>query len=430
MTMRNIWLIARREYLERVRSRAFIVMTILLPGFLLAAMLLPSLLMNKSSGRTRHLVVVAEKSTAEMIRQQLIEIPDEQKKQDNESAGMRRGKPGQISNMTIDLETDTSDAEHTALTEKVKAKQLDGVLFATKDNLAARKINYITNDIASLISNEEITASVNRALRHELLKSKGMTDSEIEAALTPVRLETQSPSGRANPLAVFFAIFTMVMILYVTVILYGVNVMRAIIEEKTSRIMEVMLAIAQAKEMMAGKILGVGAVGLTQIGIWAAVALVYSSAGLIAGGSVLKGIVTPSLLVYFVVFFLMGFALYSVLCAAIGSMVNSEQETQQLQFLVMAPMIVSVIIMNSVVNDPASALAVGGSIFPLTAPLIMFLRIALESPPLWQIGLSIVLIIATIYGLLWLCSRIYRVGVLMYGKKPTLPEIVKWVRYT
>jgi ABC-2 type transport system permease protein len=431
MTMRNIWLIARREYLERVRTRAFIVMTVLLPALILGAFLLPNLLMNQKSGRTRHLVVVApERSTAELIRQQLLEIPEEQKKQAHESMGMQRRRPEQISNLIVDVENDTSEGERAALVDKVKKKQLDGLLFITKDDLAAKKISYITNDMASLVGNEEIKASVNQALRRELLKNKGLTDSEVDTALRSVQLETQSPSGKANPLAMFLAIFSMVMILYVTVILYGVNVMRAIIEEKTSRIMEVMLSIAQAKEMMAGKILGVGAVGLTQIVIWTLVALVASTPGLIAGASILKGIVTPNLLVYFGIFFLLGYALYSVLCAAVGSMVNSEQETQQLQFLVMMPMIISVIIMSSVINDPGSALAVAGSIFPLTAPLIMFLRIALEAPPWWQVGFSIGLLIATIYGLLWLCARIYRVGILMYGKKPTLPEIMKWVRYT
>jgi ABC-2 type transport system permease protein len=182
--------------------------------------------------------------------------------------------------------------------------------------------------------------------------------------------------------------------------------------------------------MMAGKILGVGAVGLTQIGIWVAVALLASSPGLIAGAGMIKGILSAKLLVYFAVFFLLGYTLYSTLCAAVGSMVNSEQEAQQLQFLVMMPMIISVIIAVNIIQDPGAPAAVWGSLFPLTAPLIMFLRIALQSPPAWQIALSIGLMIATTYGLIWLCARIYRVGILMYGKKPSLPQIMKWIRYT
>jgi ABC-2 type transport system permease protein len=429
--MRNIWLIARREYLERVRTRSFIVMTILIPALMLGATVVPTLLMNKMSSGTKHLMVVApENSTAEMIREQLLKVPEEQKKQAAETQGMQRRNRPSAANLVVDIGTDTSEAARAALTDKVKQKELDGVIFATQDGLASKKITFITRDISSLAGNEEIRGSISQALRRELLKNKGFTDPEIENALQPVQLDTQSPTGTGNPLGVFFTAFSMVMILYITVLLYGINVMRAILEEKTSRIMEVMLSIAQAKEMMAGKILGVGAVGLTQIGIWVAVALLVSSPGLISGAGIIKGILSAKLLVYFAVFFLLGYTLYSTLCAAVGSMVNSEQEAQQLQFLVMMPMIISVIIAVNIIQDPGSTAAVWGSLFPLTAPLIMFLRIALQSPPAWQIALSIGLMIATTYGLIWLCARIYRVGILMYGKKPSLPQIMKWIRYT
>jgi ABC-2 type transport system permease protein len=194
-------------------------------------------------------------------------------------------------------------------------------------------------------------------------------------------------------------------------------------------VMEVMLSTARSSELMAGKILGVAAVGLTQIGIWAAMVIFPSAGGLLAGMSAIKGILSPGLLVYFAVFFLLGFALYSTLCAAVGAMVNSEQEAQQLQFVVMLPMIVAVIILVNVFQYPSSPMAVWASMFPLTAPLIMFMRVALQSPPIWQIALSIILMIATVFGLVWACGRIYRVGILMYGKKPTLPELMKWIRY-
>jgi ABC-2 type transport system permease protein len=218
-------------------------------------------------------------------------------------------------------------------------------------------------------------------------------------------------------------------VLYMTVLLYGINVMRAILEEKTSRIMEVMLSTASAKELMAGKILGVGAVGLTQVAIWAISAGLYATPGLVASAGILKGVITVKLLIFFAVFFLLGYVLYSTLCAAVGSMVNSEQEAQQLQFLVMMPMVLSVFVIANIFQHPSSGLAFWGSMFPLTAPLVMFTRIALQQPPLWQIALSIGLMVATIYGMIWLCGRIYRVGILMYGKKPNLPEIMKWIKY-
>ena len=193
--------------------------------------------------------------------------------------------------------------------------------------------------------------------------------------------------------------------------------------------MEVMLASARPMEMMAGKIIGVGAVGLTQIAIWAVTGIVFASLNLVGAGANIKGVLSLKLLIFFGVFFLLGYILYSTLCAAIGAMVNSEQEAQQLQFVVMLPLIVSVVIMSGITQSPNGPTAVWASLFPLTAPLIMFLRIALQTPPVWQIALSIALMMATAYGLVFLCARIYRVGILMYGKRPTLPEIVKWIKY-
>jgi len=143
----------------------------------------------------------------------------------------------------------------------------------------------------------------------------------------------------------------------------------------------------------------------------------------------LKGVITAKLLIFFAVFFLLGYVLYSTLCAAVGSMVNSEQEAQQLQFLIMMPMILAVFVIVNIFQHPSSGLAFWGSIFPFTAPLVMFTRIAMQQPPWWQISLSIGLMVATIYGMVVLCGRIYRVGILMYGKKPNLPEIMKWIKY-
>src|SRR5205807_6791508 len=170
----------------------------------------------------------------------------------------------------------------------------------TPDAIKARKLDFVTNDVSSFIDNGVLGLTVNDALRRQALKNKGLKDDEIEASLESVEVAPQSPLGKGapDPKVMYIATLGMVMVLYMTVLLYGINVMRSILEEKTSRIMEVMLSIAQAKEMMAGKILGVGAVGLTQIGIWAAVALLASSPGLIAGAGMLKGILSARLLIY------------------------------------------------------------------------------------------------------------------------------------
>jgi ABC-2 type transport system permease protein len=430
--MHNTFIIARREYLERVRSRSFVIMTFFIPLLMFGVTVVPTMLMTRGSKESKHMVVVAaDRDTAEMIRSRIELKRDEEKSGKKPEVKVGKRRDFQPASFTVDVSTDTSDAERTGLTQKVKDKQLDGFLWATPDAIAARKLTFVTNDTSSFIENGELSQTVTDALRRHALKVKGLNEDDIEAALLPVDVDAQSPLGKdaANPQTMFFATFGMVMVLYMTVLLYGINVMRSILEEKTSRIMEVMLSTASAKEMMAGKILGVGAVGLTQVAIWAATAGILSAGTLVATAGLLKGVVSVKLLVFFAVYFLLGYVLYSTLCAAVGSMVNSEQEAQQLQFLIMMPMILSIVVIMQVFQHPNSQIAFWGSIFPFTAPLVMFTRIAMQQPPAWQIALSIGLMLATIYGMILLCGRIYRVGILMYGKKPTLPEIMKWIKY-
>jgi ABC-2 type transport system permease protein len=431
--MHNTFIIAKREYLERVRSRSFVIMTFFIPALMLGLTVVPTMLMQRGTNETKRMVVVAaDRDTAEMIRNRIEHEQEETANKPQHQLSDRRGLPP--THFTVEVSTNTTKAERDALTQKVNQKQLDGFLWATPDAIAARKLEFVTRDTSSFIENGVLGETVSDALRRHALKTKGVQESDIDAALQPVEVEPVSPLGKnaPDPQKMFVATLVLVMVMYVTVLLYGVNVMRSILEEKTSRIMEVMLSTATAKELMAGKILGVGAVGLTQVGIWAAAAAAFAGYAVVTSGmlKMVKAAMNPMLLIYFVVFFLLGYVLYSTLCAAVGSMVNSDQEAQQMQFLVMMPMILAVIFITNIFTHPNSPIAVFGSLFPFTAPLVMFSRIAMQpETPGWQIGLSIALMIATIYGMVWLCGRIYRVGILMYGKKPNLPEILKWIKY-
>ncbi|HTS55084.1 MAG TPA: ABC transporter permease, partial [Burkholderiales bacterium] len=196
------------------------------------------------------------------------------------------------------------------------------------------------------------------------------------------------------------------------------------------RILEVLLSSVTAKQLLAGKILGVGAVGLTQIVIWVVFALLFSVPGLLSAKSFLGEVHVPTVgMVAFAVFFLLGYLLYSSMYAAIGAMVNTDQEAQQMQWPAMIPIILAVFLMNAVIQHPNSPLAFWLSIFPFFAPILMLVRVLIEQPPLWQLVLCVALMLLTIYGLLSLSSRIYRIGILMYGKRPTLPELRRWLRY-
>jgi ABC-2 type transport system permease protein len=425
--MHSTLIIAKREYLERVRSRSFVIMTLLIPALMFGISVVPTMMANRGGNETKSMIVVAQdRETAEMIRRSIEQQQEQNKSESN--VGKKRGMPP--THFAVEVSTNATQAERAALTEKVKQKQLDGFLWATPDAIAAKKLDFVTRDVSSFMDNGALDQTISDALVHQALINKGLKEADINAALEPVKIQPQSPLGKGapDPQTMFLATLVLVMVMYMTVLLYGINVMRSILEEKTSRIMEVMLSTASAKQMMAGKILGVGAVGLTQVAIWAtAAAAGIGYVGALSG--TIKGLINPLLLTYFVVFFLLGYVLYSTLCAAVGSMVNSEQEAQQMQFLVMMPMILSVIFIVNIFQHPSSPIAVFGSLFPFTAPLVMFSRIAMQTPPPWQIALSIGLMVATIYAMVWLCGRIYRVGILMYGKKPNLPEIMKWIKY-
>ncbi len=179
---------------------------------------------------------------------------------------------------------------------------------------------------------------------------------------------------------------------------------------------------------MAGKVIGVGAVGLTQVGLWLAAALLLTGSGLLASDISLHITVMQGL--FFVVFFLLGYILYSSVAAALGAMTSSEQELQQMNIFLMLPLIACSTVVFRVVNEPDGLIARGFSFFPFCTPLIMYMRIAVHQPPWWEIAIAIAEMLITIYVVLWIASRIYRVGVLMYGKRPNLPEIIRWLKYS
>src|SRR5260370_4974091 len=356
--MRNVFLIARREYLERVRTKGFLFMTIFIPGLMFGVIALPSVIATRMSGSKHLVVAAADLQTAQLIREELLKPAQSGSKtlDERDQAGASR--------YSVDVETDVTDGARARLIAKVKAKQLDGLLWATDDALAANKVPYFTRDVSGLIDHAVVQQSLSRAVHRRILQEKGLSGNEIDAALKPVDMEALNPGGigPSNPVTTFVAVLIMVMIMYMTVLFYGSNVMRAIVEEKTSRIMEVMLSTANANETMAGKILGVGAVGLTQIGIWTVTTGVLSAPGLIAGAEVLKGVDPLKVVIFFPLFFLLVCTLFSTLYAAVFAMVNSDQEGQQLQFLVPLPLIPSVPTLSPVPPPPSTPLALSSSI--------------------------------------------------------------------
>jgi len=425
--MHNVWTLVKREYLERVRSRSFLIFTLLMPAIMAGVVLIPAALVRYDTGGERKIVIVAnDPELAKAVGQELGRARQQPEEEELE-------RPGPRAVYSIQVDTDTSDAERDRLGQQVSAGKISGFLWLTDDALAKHNVVYSTKEAADFSQAHALRNAIATGIERHRLAQKGVKGPELDALLAPIKLDTvRIEKGRegASGSAVFLTAFAMVMLLYTVVLIYGLAVMRSVIEEKSTRILEVLLSSVTAKELLAGKIIGVGAVGLTQILVWVIFALIFSVPGLVAAKSFLGELHIPMpAMVAFAAFFLLGYLLYSAMYAAIGAMVNTDQEAQQMQFPALVPLVLGVILMNAVIQHPNSALAFWLSMVPFFAPILMLLRIVIEQPPLWQILLCLAIMVATIYGLLALASRIYRVGILMYGKRPTWPELRRWLRY-
>jgi len=224
----------------------------------------------------------------------------------------------------------------------------------------------------------------------------------------------------------------MLLLLSIPIMLYGLDMARAIIEEKTSRIFEVMLAVAKPTDLLAGKLLGVGAVGITQIAIWVVGAAAFMGTPLAA--ALLTGDIAIHFSwaegIFFPVYFVLGFALFSAIFSGLAATCETSQDLQKFMWVAIVPLYMSMGILPVMIGDPNSAWSVAATLFPITSPYTMISRMGMAVVPLWQIGASVVLLVLAIWGVLWISSRLYRVGILMYGKRATLPELLRWLRYS
>jgi len=279
--------------------------------------------------------------------------------------------------------------------------------------------------------------ALNNGLLDEHLLGAGMKQADADAVVKGIAIDTYQVKKdgsvvKSNAQASFWKGYVMAILLSMTTMIYGMNVARSIIQEKTSRIFEVMLAIAKPSDMLAGKLIGVAAVGLTQIAIWliAGTAIFISpfAAALMTGDFAISFSWTEGIL--FPVYFLLGYLLYSSLFAGLAATCETEQELQMYMPLAAAPTWLSFAMILLIINDSNSIWSILASFFPPTAPIVMFLRMASQVPPLWQFAVSIGLLLLSIWGTLWFSSRLYRVGILMYGKRATLPELLRWLRYS
>ncbi len=454
--MRKFLVIVRREYLARVRTKMFVVMTILMPGIVVASGLLPGLLFSMKTGATRLAVVDMTGRLYEPVRDALLASRDE----DEDEAGAQptpqlpaRGMPdtnnpeqmrrlGRAMGQRFDVEQvqaggRTVEQIERDLDERVRASQIDAYVILTADALSTDgRAEYRARNLGDVITTSQVRHALNRAVVEERMRDANIDRVRVRELSKDVQLETfkvgKGGVERDTGGGSFGLAFGVGLFVYMGILLYGQMILSSVVEEKTTRISEVLFSSVRPFQLMAGKLVGTSLVGLTQLAIWALVFAGFTAygVGMLAASGVKFAMpaVPASFFVYAFLFYLVGFFMYGTIYLIVGSMVTNEREAGQMALPVILIAVLSIWMSFPVIRSPNSPLAFWVSIAPFLSPVTMLVRVVTETPPVWQIALSLSVGVATIIALTWVAARIYRVGMLMYGKSANIPEVLRWLR--
>ncbi|MFQ5530656.1 MAG: ABC transporter permease, partial [Gemmatimonadota bacterium] len=401
----------------------FLFATFSVPILMLAATLLPGFLAGRSQTRPVILAVVDGTQTGLEMRLSDLLADD--------SIRVRSFRPGTGVDDLLTLRAALGSDE-----EEISPQADAYLVFPGNVGSGAQPGLVEVRDLGGRI--RRIRAATEDVVRWHRLRAAGMESVDASDALARVSLQVL-PFDPAEARGDIFQVigFVFAMMLYVMFLVYGQMVARGVLEEKTSDIVEILVSSVRPREMMLGKIVGIGAVGLTQVGIWGIVGATLSRFGLggqlgdlIGLGMDLAGFAFPwSILLFGFLYFVLGYLMYSAMFAGAGAMLTSEQDIQQVLIPVMMPIIVPIIIMPAVVDTPEVMWVQILSMIPVFSPILMPVRTTVMSVPLWQNLTAIGLLVLAIWVMAWIAGRIYRVGILMKGKPPTLPQLVRWIRH-
>lgn len=438
--MRNIGLIIMREFKERVYKKSFIITTLLMPLLMVVISVAPTLIMVFAKGETKSISVI-------------------------DNSGIVA--PRLESNEDVQFVTIPDGDLQTELKKSLESEEF-GLLYIGEDVVKnPNNVQLYTNSSSSMLIEDAITDQIEEIVEAERLKEYNISDLkqildaiEVDISLTTFRNDNKEQTASSSAASSFIGII-LGFVLYFFLVIYGSIVMQSIIEEKNSRILEVLVSTVRPFDMMMGKILGVASVALTQIAIWGVLLIVISAAvipavmpdDILAGveavkagadaaalatdvdmeaitalASIMDTGYIAQIVVLLLLFMMGGFLLYAAMYAAVGASVDQAQDAQQLTTPIMIPIIFAFIILTMVMNDPNSPVVVWSSMIPFTSPIVMMGRIP-SGIPTWEIVTSLVLLYATFIVMVWLAGKIYRVGIFMHGKKPTFKELYKWLKY-
>jgi ABC-2 type transport system permease protein len=453
--MNKLLAIIKREYLQKVRTKFFVIMTILGPVMLLVFTVVPGLLFGLKAGGDTRIAVIDQtpgNKLYEPIRNALLK-QERDEKENNSQPGVaetvgqnpqqrmeKAGKSfmGSFQVEEAKLNGRPLDEVRRELNARIGRDELDGYLVIPPEllNNSESKTAYYGRNVSDRMTSEQIQSRLNTAVRRQRLVKEGVKDQDIDELSKSVGVATypvneKGEEGKEDSGAAVVLVFIIAFLIYIALLLYGQVILGAIVEEKETRIAEILFSSVRPIYLMLGKLIGVSLMALTQMGIWvaafAAVAI-YALPHLATGKEVNLPHLPAIFFVYFFLFFGLGYFIYANIYVLVGSMVTTSQEGGQMAMPIVFTLVAALYLAFPVIRAPNSSFAFWISMVPLFSPITMMVRIVSQQPPFWQIALSFIIGCVTVVLLLWLASRIYRIGMLMYGKKATIPEVVRWVR--
>jgi len=425
--MAKLWTVIKREFLERVRTKWFIIVTIFGPVFFGVIMVLPAYLSVRGMKDVKVSDIRILDATGVGLG-------------DRVATRLAGGPMGDANTQVEVVVPEQIAAAESTATHDVMKKARRGYLVLDSLTLTGQKARYAGRNASSMSEVQIIESAVRSALLGQRLEREGLDPKRVEA-LTKVKVEmsaeriTDKGRGGSGIGSAIFG-FLIAFLLYMMIVLYGQNILRGVLEEKTTRVAEVIVSSVSPDVLLAGKVIGVGAVGLLQQLVWLGSAAtfyhfrepIFLKFGLPAGPAIPLPQVPPMLIVALVLFFILGYGLYAALFAAVGAMVSSQEDANQAAQPVVMLLVFSIIFAQPVMMNPTSRLAEIVSWIPFSAPVIMPMRMSAISIPWYELAGSLTGVAITCALAVWVSARIYRVGLLMYGKRPSMGELLRWIR--
>lgn len=448
--MRKFLAVVKHEYKKIVVKWTFLLGTVLFPVIMACFALIPALIFSIKGEPTRIVIVdpsnkIAARLKANLTQERIAEKSEQAAQESNfdmtasQDERMRQtAKQAAEGFIFVDYNAvgKTPEQIRSELNAKAVADEIDAyLLMPEKYNDGDGKFEFLSRKAGDFVAGDILQDALGEAVYSQRLADANIDEATLKKVNKPVKIDAKSidESGREKDSDLLWvASFVIGMLIYITLTIYGQVIMGAVVEEKETRIAEILFSSARPFELMLGKLVGVGLAGLTQMGIW--LLSIFALLGFLALQAdlspLMKGLphITPLMIIYFLLYFVLGYFLYASFFALIASMVTTVQEGGQFSLPITMTMLASFYCAFAVIRDPNSGFSFWVSVAPFFAPITMPVRIIAETPPVWQIGLSALLNLLAITGMVWLASRVYRVGMLMYGKRATIPEVWKWIR--